>query len=69
MSDKAHFVAQVWERMGVSTQCVDMSEYPLIEGLEGPFRMGRDMSHRVLYYDVGEGAYYDRKTDMYVEVG
>jgi hypothetical protein len=33
------------------------------EGLEGPF----NFFGRVLYYDVKEGAYYDPKTDFYVE--
>lgn len=69
VSDKAAHVAQVWERAGVYTRCVDMDEYPPIVGMEGPFHMGRDMSFRVLYYDTCEGKYYDRKTDLYVEVG
>ena len=33
------------------------------KGLEGPFNIGG----RVLYYDVKEGAYYDPKTDFYVD--
>jgi hypothetical protein len=32
--------------------------------MEGPFRF---QSGRVLYYDPREGAYYDRKTDMYLD--
>ena len=32
-------------------------------GLEGPF----NFSGRVLYYDAREGAYYDPRTDFYVE--
>ena len=32
-------------------------------GLEGPF----NFSGRVLYYDNTEGAYYDPRTDFYVE--
>ena len=32
-------------------------------GLEGPF----NFSGRVLYYDNKEGAYYDPRTDFYVE--
>lgn len=32
-------------------------------GLEGPF----NFSGRVLYYDNAEGAYYDPRTDFYVE--
>jgi len=37
--------------------------YGARKGLEGPFNIGG----RVLYYDVKEGAYYDPKTDFYVE--
>ena len=33
------------------------------KGLEGPF----NFSGRVLYYDNKEGAYYDPRTDFYVE--
>jgi hypothetical protein len=33
------------------------------KGLEGPF----NFSGRVLYYDNGEGQYYDPTTDFYVE--
>ena len=33
-------------------------------GLEGPFVFANG---RVLYYDPREGAYYDPKTDFYVE--
>jgi hypothetical protein len=33
------------------------------EGLEGPF----NFLGRVLYYDAKEGAYWDPKTDFYVE--
>jgi hypothetical protein len=36
-----------------------------IEGLEGPFHF-RD--GRTLYYDPVQGRYYDRKTDLYLEV-
>ena len=43
---------------------LDMDEYPPIRGMEGPFRF---QSGRVLYYDPREGAYYDRKTDMYLD--
>jgi hypothetical protein len=32
-------------------------------GLEGPFNIGG----RPLYYDVKEGAYYDPRTDFYVD--
>ena len=32
-------------------------------GLEGPF----NFSGRVLYYDNKEGAYYDPRTDFYIE--
>lgn len=34
------------------------------QGLEGPFVFA---GGRVLYYDVKEGAYWDPKTDFYVE--
>tara|TARA_R110000822_G_scaffold100807_2_gene226732 strand:- start:957 stop:1178 length:222 start_codon:yes stop_codon:yes gene_type:complete len=33
------------------------------KGLEGPF----NFSGRVLYYDTKEGAYYDPRSDFYVE--
>ena len=33
------------------------------KGLEGPF----NFSGRVLYYDNKEGAYYDPRTDFYVD--
>ena len=33
------------------------------KGLEGPFNFGG----RVLYYDNKEGAYYDPRSDFYVE--
>ncbi len=40
-----------------------LDNYDPREGLEGPFNfMGR-----VLYYDPREGAYYDPRTDFYVE--
>ena len=34
------------------------------KGLEGPFVFANG---RVLYYDAREGAYYDPRTDFYVE--
>ena len=49
VSDKAAHVAQVWERAGVYTRCVDMDKYPPSVGMEGPFHMGRDMSFGVCY--------------------
>ncbi len=45
-------------------QPVDSSDFPPIKGLEGPFRFP---SGRILYYDAREGAYYDRKTDIYLD--
>jgi hypothetical protein len=39
------------------------NQYGPREGLEGPF----NFFGRVLYYDATEGAYYDPKTDFYVE--
>ena len=50
---------------------IDPDEYPKIPGLEGPFQFRK--SGRILYYDPkGEyagrkGAYYDSKTDLYVD--
>lgn len=41
-----------------------MQGYGPREGLEGPFVFA---TGRVLYYDVQEGAYWDPKTDFYVE--
>ena len=38
-------------------------KYSARAGLEGPF----NFSGRVLYYDNKEGAYYDPRTDFYVE--
>ncbi len=70
MSDRDFRVSQrEYVHGGFVAQYVDMQDFPPIVGLEGPFRMGRDMSFRVLYYDTREGKYYDRKTDLYVEVG
>ncbi len=43
---------------------IDLDEYPPIRGMEGPFRF---QGGRVLYYDPREGAYYDSKTDMYLD--
>lgn len=40
-----------------------LAGYTARKGLEGPFNIGG----RVLYYDTKEGAYYDPKTDFYVE--
>jgi hypothetical protein len=41
-----------------------MQGYGPRKGLEGPFVFA---GGRVLYYDVQEGAYWDPKTDFYVE--
>jgi len=41
-----------------------MQGYGPRRGLEGPFVFANG---RVLYYDAREGAYYDPKTDFYVE--
>ena len=41
-----------------------MQGYGPRKGLEGPFVFANG---RVLYYDAREGAYYDPKTDFYVE--
>jgi hypothetical protein len=38
-------------------------QYSARKGLEGPF----NFSGRVLYYDPKEGAYWDPRTDFYVE--
>ena len=38
-------------------------KYSTRAGLEGPF----NFSGRVLYYDNKEGAYYDPRTDFYVD--
>lgn len=43
---------------------IDPDEYPPIRGMEGPFRYP---SGKILYYDPREGAYYDSKTDMYLD--
>lgn len=39
-------------------------EYAARDGLEGPFHYPNG---RVLYYDVQAGAYWDPRTDFYVE--
>jgi hypothetical protein len=46
-------------------QQMDMmrDKYGPRKGLEGPF----NFSGRVLYYDNKEGAYYDPRTDFYVD--
>ena len=38
-------------------------KYGARQGLEGPF----NFSGRVLYYDALEGAYYDPRSDFYLE--
>lgn len=38
--------------------------YTKRKGLEGPFAFA---GNRILYYDALEGAYYDPKTDFYVD--
>ena len=45
-------------------QPIDTKRYTPMEGLEGPFMQ---TSGKVLYYAPGEGKYYDRDTDMYLE--
>lgn len=60
-SSNAEFVRSVHNRGRMPA--VDLSEYPPIRGMEGPFRYP---SGKILYYDPREGAYYDRKTDMYL---
>src|SRR5210317_794048 len=63
-SKKRAFIDQVMARHGTAKlPSIDMSAYPPIKGMEGPFRY-RD--GRVLYYDPKEGKYYDRKTDRYL---
>lgn len=48
----------------VMTPVDNMREkYGARKGLEGPF----NYDGRVLYYDPQEGAYYDPKTDFYIE--
>ncbi|NJL70391.1 MAG: hypothetical protein HC888_01675 [Candidatus Competibacteraceae bacterium] len=42
---------------------IDSDRFTTIRGLEGPFRM---TNGRTVYYDPGEGKYYDRTTDMYL---
>jgi hypothetical protein len=41
-----------------------MQGYGPRKGLEGPFVFANG---RILYYDVKEGAYWDPRTDFYVE--
>jgi hypothetical protein len=41
-----------------------MQGYGPRKGLEGPFVFANG---RILYYDIKEGAYWDPKTDFYVE--
>jgi hypothetical protein len=41
-----------------------MQGYGARKGLEGPFVFANG---RILYYDTKEGAYWDPKTDFYVE--
>lgn len=43
---------------------IDRSKFPMIRGLEGPFRF---KSGRILYYDPKAGAYYDKGKDMYLD--
>jgi hypothetical protein len=41
-----------------------MQGYEARKGLEGPFVFANG---RILYYDIKEGAYWDPKTDFYVD--
>jgi hypothetical protein len=45
------------------TTNVDLSDYPRIRDMEGPFMFPNG---RVVYYDPRAGQYYDRDTDMYL---
>ena len=47
----------------VDTTDMMRTKYEPRKGLEGPF----NFSGQVLYYDNKEGAYYDPRTDFYVE--
>lgn len=51
--------------MGYRTTATDFmrDQYSSRSGLEGPF----NFSGRVLYYDPRDGAYWDPRTDFYVE--
>ncbi len=40
-------------------------DYPPLPGLEGPWKF---KDGRILYYDPKQGQYYDRKTDLYVDI-
>ena len=61
-ASKREFVGTVNNRGGLPA--INSDEYPPIRGMEGPFRYP---SGRILYYDPREGAYYDSKTDMYLD--
>ena len=50
--------------MGYTVFGYESDSWGLRDGLEGPFRYANG---RVLYYDVKEGAYYDPRTDFYVD--
>ena len=47
----------------VDTTDMMRTKYEARKGLEGPF----NFSGRVFYYDNKEGAYYDPRTDFYVD--
>lgn len=62
---KRDFVAGVWEKVCPQGVSIDPLEYPLIDGMGAPMVV-KEHASRVLYWDAREGAYYDRKTDLYL---
>lgn len=66
---KQAFVRQAHAKRYQRGHSFDREEYPPIKGMEGPFSMKLKGGQRgVVYYDSKAGKYYDRKTDMYVQV-
>jgi hypothetical protein len=65
VAEKKAFVAQVQEcHCPQAGRTFDVAEYPPIVGMSAPERVS-EYADRVLYWDGSEGAYYDRKTDLY----
>lgn len=65
-AEHAKILARAHAKQGTSGgRPINQSEYPAIRGMEGPFQF---KSGHILYYDSSEGAYYDRKSDLYVSL-
>lgn len=61
VSDHSHILKTLGSK---SAAPIDRAKFPPIKGMEGPFRF---KSGAILYYDPKECAYYDRRSDIYID--